>query len=171
MTSLSSGERWRRKMADTAVEKKFGGDLYRFWLPLPQVIELERKCGVRATDGTVTPKSVFTIYDQLSGGLVPDDDSPGYFGGGTGLIADARAVIKAALVGGNYGLADGVEVEVGPGRASELVDAYTYPNRPMIEAVHLAWFILHAAIIGIDVKKKDESAEQADPSLSEKVAS
>ena len=145
-------------MDDTALEKRFADGVYRFWLPLPQVIEIERKCGTRATDGTTTPKSLFAIYDQLSGGLADNDGTPVYFGGGAALINDARAVIRGALVGGNYGLVDGEEIEVGPGRAQELVDAYTYPNRPMIEAVHLAWHILHAAIVGIDVKKKEQSA-------------
>lgn len=146
-------------MDDTALQKRFADGVYRFWLPLPQVIEIERKCGTRATDGTVTAKSLFTIYDQLSGGLADNDGLPVYFGGGAALIADARAVIHCALVGGNHGMVDGVEIEVGPGRAQELVDAYTYPNRPLIEAVHLAWHILHAAIVGIDVKKKGQSAE------------
>lgn len=145
-------------MDDTALEKRFADGVYRFWLPLPQVIEIERKCGTRATDGTMPPKSLFTIYDQLSGGLADSDGEPVYFGGGGALISDARAVIRGALAGGNHGLVDGEEIEVGPGRAQELVDAYTYPNRPMIEAVHLAWHILHAAIVGIDVKKKGQSA-------------
>ena len=156
---------------DTAVEKRFADGTYRFWLPLPHVIEIERKCGTRAPDGTVTPKSIFTIYDQLSGGLGVDGDDPVYFGGGNALVADARAVIRAALAGGNHGVVDGEAVEVGPVRAGELVDAYTYPARPLIEAVHLAWHILHAAIHGIDVKKKDELAEGEAPTLFEKAPS
>ena len=142
---------------DTAVELDFADGRYRFWLALPHIIELERKTG---------NKSVFAIYDQLGAGLGLEGDSAVYLGGGAAMITDIRETIRLGLIGGNNAVVDGQQVEVGPIRARELVDLYTFPNRPIIEGAHIAWSILHAAITGIDLKKKrdQESAESLSPS-------
>lgn len=142
---------------DTAVELDFGDGRYRFWLALPHVIELERKAG---------NKSVFAIYDQLGAGLGLDGDQAVYLGGGAAMITDIRETIRLGLIGGNNGMVAGEDVEVGPIRARELVDLYTFPNRPIVESVHVAWSILHAAITGISLKKKaePESGESLNPS-------
>ncbi len=139
---------------DTAVHLPFADGVYRFWLPMPQVIELERKCAV---DGK--SKSLFLIYDEISGGLAFDGETPVYVGGGAAIARDVREVIRNALIGGGTCVVDGEQIDVGPIRATELVDTYTYPNRPLIETVHTAWRILHAAIHGISLKKKAPAAE------------
>lgn len=139
---------------DTATEVKFADGTYRFWLPLPQIIELERKTG---------DKSVFAIYDELSGGLGLKDDAPVYLGGGGAHITDIRETIRLGLIGGNEGLTDAGKIEVGPLLAKQLVDDYVYPARPLIEGQHIAWQILHAAINGIQLKKKAEPAIAAKP--------
>lgn len=142
---------------DTAVELDFADGRYRFWLALPHIIELERKTG---------NKSVFAIYDQLGAGLGLEGENAVYLGGGAAMITDIRETIRLGLIGGNHAVVDGEQVEVGPIRARELVDLYTFPNRPIIEGAHIAWSILHAAITGIDLKKKadQESAESLSPS-------
>ena len=142
-------------MPDTAIELDFGPGTFRFWLPLPQVVELERNCGAqRIGDTPGVPKSMLLIYDQLSGGLAVDGGNPVYLGGGSAILKDVREVVRLALIGGNSGMIDGEQVEVGPIRAKELVDEYLYPARPLVEGVFLAWSILHAAINGISLKKK-----------------
>ena len=132
---------------DTAAELDFGDGRYRFWLALPHIIELERKTG---------GKSVFAIYDQLGAGLGLDGETPIYLGGGAAMTTDIRETIRLGLIGGNSGMVDGEQIEVGPQRARELVDTYTFPARPIIEGQHVAWSILHAAITGISLKKKAE---------------
>lgn len=138
---------------DTAVELKFADGRYRFWLPLPQVFELERK----------TEASMLAIEERLRAAIgVDGKDESGdpkfvFLGGGSALMADVRETIRLGLIGGNSGFVDEVETEVGPGVAQQLVNNYVYPARPLSEGVVLAWRILHAAIHGVELhsKKKD----------------
>ncbi len=132
---------------DTATELGFADGTYRFWLPMPQILELERKCG---------GKSVFAMFDQIGAGLGLSEDRPVYLGGGSAMVTDIREVIRLALIGGNSAMIDGEEKQIGPNAARQLVEDYVYPARPLVEAQHLAWAILHAAINGIEVKKKAE---------------
>lgn len=147
-------------MPDTAVELDFADGRYRFWLALPHVIELERKCGGR---------SVFAMYDAMGAGLGVADDAPVYMGGSTAMVTEIRETIRLGLIGGNCGEVDGAETEVGPNRARDLVESYVFPARPLLEGLHVAWSILHAAIIGIDLKKEDGAGETPQgPNPSEK---
>jgi hypothetical protein len=140
---------------DTAVHLQFADGEYRFWLPLPQVVELERKTGL----------SILVIEERLRGAIgidgAVDDPNPAFLflGGGSATVSDVRETLRLALWGGGGGLVDGQEVEVGPNMARQLVDAYVYPARPFSESVVLAWRVLHAAIHGISLKKKAERAE------------
>lgn len=139
-------------MPDTATDIQFGDGDYRAWLPLPQAVELERKCGLIDREGKNHPKSLFTIYEEIGAGFGADTDGNLIFLGGASVsVRDCNEVIRLGLIGGNSG-PDG---EVGPRRAAELVDLYGYPARPLSEVAAHAWKILHAAIVGIDVKKKD----------------
>jgi hypothetical protein len=141
---------------DTATEIIFGDGVYRAWLPLPQAIELERKCGLTDRDGRTHPKSLFTIYEQIGDGFGRDADGALIFlGGATAAVRDINETIRLGLIGGN----SGPEGEVGPIRAGQLVELYGYPARPLQEAAGTAWKILHAAIHGIDLKKKSEPPE------------
>ncbi|WP_324695527.1 hypothetical protein [Novosphingobium sp. RL4] len=63
------------------------------------------------------------------------------------------------------------KTDFGPLRRGQinLVDTYTFPARPLVESLHIAWTILHAAIVGIDLKKADGAGEEPlAPSPSEK---
>lgn len=148
-------------MPDTRVELDFANGRYSFWLPLPRVLELERVCG---------NKSIFQMYDEMGAGLGVQGVAPVYMGGGSAKVTDIRETIRLGLLGGNAGLVDGSEIEVGPITARNLVDEYTFPNRPMIEGLHIAWSILHAAISGISLKKKADEDQEADSSPSEKAS-
>ena len=141
-------------MADTAVEFDFADGRYRFWLPLPEVVELERKTGV----------SILAIEERLRAAIGVDGDvsDPAsdfvFLGGGSATVTDVRETLRLALQGGGGGLVDGEEIEVGPIRARQLVETYVYPARPFAEGVVQAWRVLHAAIHGIQLssKKKPE---------------
>lgn len=147
-------------MPDTAVTLAFGDGDYRFWLGLPQVVELERKCG---------DKSIFAMYDAMGGGLAIDGTAPIYLGGGSAMVAEIRETIRLGLIGGNSGMVDGAAIEVGPQKARDLVESYVFPNRPLVEGLHVAWSILHAAIVGISLKKAPGAGEEPlAPNLSEK---
>jgi len=143
-------------MPDTATEILFGGETYTAWLPMPQAIELERKCGMQDREGKAHPKSLFTIYEEIGAGFGKDADGKLVFIGGASVPArDCNEVIRLGLIGGN----NGPDGEVGPVRAGQLVELYGYPERPLSEVAATAWKILHAAIVGIDLKKNSDPAE------------
>ena len=146
---------------DTATTITFGDGDYRAWLALPQAIELERKCGVADRDGKTHPKSLFTIYEQIGEGFGRDEAGELVFmGGPTVPVRDINETIRLGLIGGNNGPDDGSGADVGPIRALRLVELYGYPARPLSEVAAIAWKILHAAIVGIDLqKKKNNPAE------------
>ncbi len=141
-------------MPDTRIDLDFADGRYSFWLALPHVIELERKCG---------GKSIFAMYDAMGAGLGLSGDDPVYLGGGTAMVTDIRETIRLGLQGGNSATVDGATVEVGPRRSIELVETYVFPARPLIEGLHVAWSILHAAINGIDLQKKTPEAAKPKP--------
>lgn len=152
-------------MADTAVHLQFADGEYRFWLPLPQVVELERKTGA----------SILAIEERLRAAIGADgpqeDPTFVFLGGGSATVADVRETLRLALWGGGGGLVDGQEVEVGPNTARQLVDAYVYPARPFSEGVVQAWRVLHAAIHGIQlVKKKGKGVTGAGETPSENLS-
>lgn len=145
---------------DTAVDLKFADGEYRFWLPLPQVFELERKTG---------DTSILVLEERLRDAIGVDEKGEYVFtGGGAAMTLDVRETIRLGLIGGNSGMVDGEEVEVGPQLAKQLVDNYAYPARPLEEGVVLAWRILHAAIHGVRLKKKAEPEQAESPSPSPK---
>lgn len=143
---------------DTACTSFFGDGEYRFWLPLPQVFELERACDC----------SVLEIEERLRGGIGQTADGiPHFLGGGTASVKEIRETIRLGLIGGNSGMVDGQEVEIDPLRAKQLLDLYCYPARPLAEGAALAWLILSSAIYGVRLKKKAGEDGSA-PDLSEK---
>jgi len=140
---------------ETKVSFAFGDGEYTFWLPLPQVIELQKRCGLLDNEGRLHPKSILTLFDQISDGMGADGEgSVLWIGGGAALPNECNEVLRLGLIGGNAGMVDCSEIQVGPHRAKELVDLYGYPARPVSEVMALAYRVLHAAIVGIDVKKK-----------------
>lgn len=143
----------------TEVIAPFADGEYRFWLGLPQLVELERKCG---------DTSVLVLEERLRGAIGVDDKGKFTFlGGGSAMIADVRETIRLALIGGASGVVDGADIEVGPQRAMQLVETYVCPARPLSEGVVLAWRILHTLLNGADLKKKsDQEGSEADLSES-----
>lgn len=92
---------------DTAVEADFGDGRYRFWLPMKQIIEIERLCDNR---------SILTIHDELGGamGRLPDAPEPVFVGGGDGRIRDIYEVIRCAVIGGGNRIDGETEAKVSP---------------------------------------------------------
>ena len=144
---------------ETAVDLAFADGEYRFWLPLPQVIELERKTGT----------SILVIEERLRGAIGVDGaDESGdpafvFLGGGSAMMGDVRETLRLGLIGGNSAVVDGQQIEVGPVLAKQLIDNYTYPARPFSEGVVQAWRVLHAAIHGVELKKKAETTAKPKP--------
>lgn len=140
----------------TEITMPFADGDYRFFLPIPQMIELERV-------GHTMCSLEFRLRESI--GLTLDGEA--IYGGGNAVEADSiRKIIRLALIGGDSGTVDGEKVDVGPQRARELVDAYVYPARPLAEGAALAWRILATAIYGnepnpVEAEQVSEE-EQAD---------
>jgi hypothetical protein len=129
---------------ETAVTADFADGSYRFWLPLPQIFELERNCG-----------SMLALEERLRVGIGLNEAGEAEFvGGGAAIVKEITETIRLALIGGNSGMVQGEEREIGPLEAKRLVENYVYPARPLAEGAALAWRILSTAIFGVRLKKK-----------------
>jgi len=154
---------------DTAITRDFADGVYRFWLPMPQVIAAEREMARRDADGAPQPHSIFTVFHELGAHLGQLGDETVLTGPSPALLDDAHAIIRNALAGGADGYVNGAAVAVNGSMARELVAVYCYPARPAIHDLGLAWEVLRAAIYGIDPKatgskKKDGDAVAPPPS-------
>jgi hypothetical protein len=144
---------------ETATNLKFADGEYRFWLPWPQVLELERTCGFTMLDGSRRSKSIFEMFRELDNCFgVDNHGNPVFTGFGNANTLDIRETIRLGLIGGGEGIVGGEMVSVPPLTANQLIADYTYPARPMNESLGVAWEILRAAIYGIQVKKKEAEA-------------
>lgn len=146
-------------MPDTAVELKFADGEYRFFLPMREIVQLERECD----------KSVIQMCDEMgqSLGLSPGSADIHFIGGGPTRYLELRATIRLALIGGNKGMVDSVEKPVGPLTAKSLVETYV-DGRPIAETLPVAWTVLNAAVMGVRLKKKETEPEGESPSPSVK---
>lgn len=141
-------------MSDTAVDIPFAGGVYRFWLPVSKIIELERICGQRDSSGLLHAKSVTTIFDQIAACLgMAEEGEPKWLGGGSPMIRDVHAVIRLGLMGGGQGSVGGEDVSVSDVRAGEMIESYCYPNVPFEQDCIIAGRVLHAVHHGINLKK------------------
>lgn len=144
---------------DTRVVLPFADGEYAFWLPLPQIVELERKTG---------DTSILTIEERLRAAIGQEGEEFTFLGGGAAMVADIRETLRLGLIGGNSAVIDGEDVEVGPVLAKQLVDQYVYPARPLSEGVVLAWRVLYAAIFGVRITPKKAEPGEPGESPSEK---
>ena len=147
---------------ETAVDIKFADGEYRCWLPLPQIFELERNCG---------DVSILILEERMrmAIGQEPETGEFVFTGGGAAMTKDIRETIRLGLIGGNHAITDAGQIEVGPLKAKDLVDAYVYPARPLGEGLVIAWRILSAAVFGVQLKKKASAAPAKPRSRSKKV--
>jgi hypothetical protein len=116
---------------------------YTFALLLPQLVELEEKCGYRDQDGNRHKRGVVGIYSDVIAGLaVVDDQVVALPTEGRASATDCREVIRLGLIGGG----------LKPHDALPLVERYV-DARPIVERWTLAAAILRAAIEGYEPPK------------------
>jgi hypothetical protein len=128
---------------DVSLDADFADGHYSFDLKLPQVLELQEKCG----------KGIFAIYSSIQAGRgLFGGENIGLFDGAMADYREIRETIRLGLIGGNCGIVDGEQIEVGPLTAKRLVENYV-DTRPMQEGWALASAILGARILGASKKK------------------
>lgn len=129
--------------------------LYRLFLPLPLLCELEGKAGYIDKDGNRRACSIFVLYDRVSKGRYELDGQPvGYPAEGAASANDCLETVRLALVGGGHAIVHGARVKVTAARAMELVKAYL-ENAPLEESWKLAFLILNAVISGREAKPNE----------------
>lgn len=147
---------------ETRITLPFADGEYEFWLPMSRVVAAEREMGRLDADGVRKPHSILTVFHDLGTHLgVVLDGAHVLTGPMPVLPADAHAIIRNALVGGNRGMVNGEQIAVGDAMARNLIETYCYPARPLMHDLGLAWRILQAAVYGIDPgsKKKTDAPE------------
>lgn len=137
----------------TALELDFADGTYLFDLKLPQLAELQEKCGA----------GVFKIYGRvLQGRYHFDDEVIGFPQEGEAFSEDLFETIRLGLIGGGRGIVDDREVVVSALTAKSLVERYVHPA-PLREAWAIAAAILGARVEGYSPPKKAAPAgEPAD---------
>lgn len=122
----------------TALELDFADGAYLFDLKLPQLAELQEKCGV----------GILAVYARvLKGRYIIGETTFGAPNEGEAHFQDMFETIRLALIGGGRGLVDGNEVAVSALTAKSLVERYVH-TAPLREAWTLAAAILGARFEG-----------------------
>lgn len=139
------------------VELEFADGAYLFKLGLPQIAELQTKCGTPSQKvgiGEIFARVLKGRYSRVDGGSIGLPEEGAYH------VEDLLETIRLGLLGGNHGLVNGVPVTVDPLSARRLVEAYCYPARPLSESWTLAAAILSATIIGYQAKTPEQRPEK-----------
>lgn len=130
----------------------FGDGEYRFELPLPQLLELERLTGA----------GIFPLYGRvMRGRFEGPGGSFGFAMDGQAGAKDLRETIRLALIGGGEAFIDGAVAKVDSHRALQLVDLYCPPVAPAEGAWNLAAAILDAVVHGRDRPEPSKADREA----------
>jgi hypothetical protein len=150
-------------MLSPEIEISFGDGDYLCALRLPQLVELEDKCGFIDAQGNRRKRGVVAIYSDVLGGLAVDEGRlVAIPQAGLASASDCREVVRLGLIGGGRGIVNGAEIEVSPLLARQLVERHLDP-RPIVEWWTMAAAILRAAIEGYDPGPNVEPARKPAP--------
>jgi hypothetical protein len=97
------------------IDLEFGDGVYTFALPLPQIAELQRKCGIGIGGSSPGLKGCH-VHPT---GEVHIDAKLGEF-----YALDIIETVRHGLIGGGKGIVNGEEVKVTPLIANKLVETY-----------------------------------------------
>jgi len=147
-------------MLSPEIELAFGDGDYLFALPLPQLVELEEKCGFIDAQGNRRKRGVIAIYSDLLAGLVViDGEVVALPHEGRASGADSREIVRLGLIGGGKGLVNGKSIPVDALLARKLVERHI-DTAPLVKRWTTAAAILRAAIEGYEPPKKAQPAKE-----------
>lgn len=150
-------------MLSAQIELDFADGSYICALLLPQLEELEEKCGFTDAKGNRRRRGVVAIYGDMIAGLDVQNGeiiAIPQLGQASGI--DARHVIRLGLIGGGSGLVEGKQIKVDALLARSLCERYV-DNAPIVKRWTLAAAILKAAIEGHEPKKAEPAPGPAAP--------
>lgn len=134
----------------TWIDLPFADGYYKFCFDYDQILELERRADM----------GIGAIYGRIYRGRYGIEEAAVALDGGAYRLKDLADVVLFALIGGNHGVVDGVEVKVSPTRAKELVDRYllspTDQRAVLIETWSLAFKALNALVMGHDPDAQED---------------
>lgn len=141
-------------MSSSTIELNFADGEYTFALPLVQINELQRKCGI----------GIGGLYGRVTKGVQVIDSKAVLIPGLAEFYAlDLIETIRHALIGGGKGVVNGEAVVVAPTDANRLIETYVL-GQPMQTAWDIAATVLSVCLMGYDPPKKEPPAsERANP--------
>ena len=135
------------------IDLEFGDGEYTFALRMPQLIELEEKCGYRDAQNNWRKRGAVAVYgDLLSGVRFDGDQMVVELVNGVASVGDCREIIRLGLIGGAGGRVGSAPVTMTPVLARQLCDRYV-DTRPAAEWLPIAFLALHGAMKGFEPKK------------------
>lgn len=141
--------------ASSSIDLDFADGRYTFALPLVQIKEVQRKCGLPGP-----PVGIGLIFNRcLKGCLEIKDQIIMAPAAAEFAIEDIVETIRHGLIGGGRGVVNGEEIPVNAALANRLVENYVL-DKPLRHSWSLAVSILGACVMGYDPPKK-ESRQQA----------
>jgi hypothetical protein len=145
-------------MDETCITLQFAGKTYRFWLSALGAASLQRECGQRLPNGVFKDKSIFEIYSEFDQSYGRDSEgNPVWLGHGIASVNDIDAVLYYGLRDGGEGIVNGASFAVSDLDARLIATEGGFPNRPMKDALRVAWSVLHAAVEGIAPPKQKKN--------------
>jgi len=134
----------------STIDLEFADGEYTFALPVPQINELQTKCGIGIGGLFKRVCSSVKVNDQLQPVMA--------LGDAEFYLADILETIRQGLIGGGRGVVDNQEIQVTPAIANRLIANYV-ADKPLLPNLTLAASILSVCVVGYDPPKKDVPAE------------
>lgn len=130
---------------DSSIELDFADGKYTFALPLPQINELQTKCGIGIGGLFARVYKGAMLNEKLEVVLLPH--------AAEFHVMDIIETIRQGLIGGGKGEVDGSDVTVTPAIANRLIENYV-AGKPLQPHWAIAAAVLSACIHGYDPPKK-----------------
>lgn len=134
----------------STVELDFADGLYTFALPLPQINELQTKCGIGIGGLFARVYKGITTIDEGDQKKVVYLPQFAEF-----HLADILETIRQGLIGGGKGVVDGEEITVTAAVANRLIENYV-ASKPLNPNWAVAASVLGGCVVGFDPPKKAE---------------
>lgn len=128
----------------STIDLEFADGEYTFALPLPQINELQTKCGIGI--GGLYAR-VIKGHVLIQGELYQDPAHAEFF------VQDIVETLRQGLIGGGKGMVDGAEVQVSAAVANRLIQNYV-AGHPLKPFWAIAASVLTACVMGYDPPKK-----------------
>lgn len=142
-------------MALNTIDLQFADGAYTFAYGLERMEELQQKCKI-GIGGLLGRLLKGCIKHPVTGEIMVNAAAGEFY------AVDIIETIRQGLIGGRKGVVDGVEIEVTPVVANQLIQNYVL-CRPLAESWSLAASALGACIMGYEPPKKDDAGDEPAP--------